>query len=129
MDEHAQYEIRVFANAMADFVKEVVPIAYEAFEDYILNGYYFSDIERNLLSEKLPDRIIDDLKDDVVYRIVASLNENKKRDNSDLYKLYQENGGVDMEGDFLTKWKSVEIESGNIFEMREFLQKLDQLSR
>jgi len=127
MDEHAQYEIRVFANAMADFVKQVVPIAYEAFEDYILNGYYFSDIERNLLSKKLPDRIINDLKDDIIYRIVASLNENKKRDNADLYKLYQKNGGIDTEDDFFVKWKSVEIETGNIFEMREFLQKLDKL--
>lgn len=127
MDDHAQYEIRVFANAMAEFVKQVVPIAYEAFEDYILNGMYFSKLEKNLLSSKLPDRIIDDLKDDVIYRIVAGLNEIKKRDKTDLHKLYQENGGFDTEEDFFIKWESVKIESGNIFEMREFLLKLDQL--
>jgi len=127
IDEHAQYEIRVFANAMAEFVKQVVPLAYEAFEDYILNGMYFSKLEKDLLSSKLPDRIIDDLKDDVIYRIVASLNEIKKREKTDLYKLYQENGGLDTEEDFFIKWKAIEIESGNIFEMREFLLKLDQL--
>lgn len=124
MDDHAQYEIRVFANAMAEFVKQVVPIAYEAFEDYTLNGMYFSKLESELLKSKLPDRIIGDLKDDVIYKIVASLNAIKKREDDDLYKLYKDNDGVDSEKDFFIKWKATELETGNIFEMREFLQKL-----
>lgn len=33
-DEHAQYEIRVYAKAMLDIVKMWVPYAYEAFEDH-----------------------------------------------------------------------------------------------
>lgn len=33
-DEHAQYEIRVYAKAMLDIVKAWVPYAYEAFEDH-----------------------------------------------------------------------------------------------
>ncbi len=33
-DEHAQYEIRVYAQAMLDIVKTWVPYAYEAFEDH-----------------------------------------------------------------------------------------------
>lgn len=33
-DSHAQYEIRVFAEAMLDTVKRWVPNTYEAFEDY-----------------------------------------------------------------------------------------------
>lgn len=33
-DEHAQYEIRVYARAMLDIVKAWVPYAYEAFEDH-----------------------------------------------------------------------------------------------
>jgi thymidylate synthase (FAD) len=126
MDDHAQYEIREYANAMAEIVKQVVPIAFEAFEDYILNGLYFSNIEKKLISTKLPERILDDLKDDVVYRITASLNENKNRNDDELYKLYRENGGVDTEDDFYVKWKATKIATGNIFELREFLIKLNQ---
>lgn len=33
-DSHAQYEIRVFADAMLDFVKRVAPVCYEAWNDY-----------------------------------------------------------------------------------------------
>jgi hypothetical protein len=127
MDEHAQYEIRVFANAMAEYVKQIVPIAYEAFEDYILNGISFSILERDLLSTRLPNRVLEDLEDEVIYKIVASLNDQKERDKEDLYKLYQKNGGRDCSDDFEIKWKTMKTEVGNIFEMREFLQKLDKL--
>lgn len=33
-DNHAQYEIRVFANAMLDLIKPIVPFSVEAWEDY-----------------------------------------------------------------------------------------------
>lgn len=45
MDSHAQYEIRVFAEAMAQYVKQRVPIAYAAFEDYHLNAMTLSAVE------------------------------------------------------------------------------------
>jgi len=45
MDAHAQYEIRVFADAMARILKDAVPIAFEAFEDYQLNSMQFSGLE------------------------------------------------------------------------------------
>lgn len=41
----AQYEIRVFAEAMARIVKDAVPIAFEAFEDYRLNSMTLSGME------------------------------------------------------------------------------------
>ena len=41
-DAHAQYEIRVYADAIADIVKDWTPIAYFAFEDYRLNAAHFS---------------------------------------------------------------------------------------
>ena len=41
-DPHAQYEIRVYAEAMCDLVKAWVPAAYSAFEDYRLNAQQFS---------------------------------------------------------------------------------------
>lgn len=37
-DAHAQYEIRVYAEAMCRIVRDWVPLAYAAFEDYRLGG-------------------------------------------------------------------------------------------
>ena len=37
-DSHAQYEIRVYAQAMLDVVKAWVPYAYEAFVEHSMNG-------------------------------------------------------------------------------------------
>ncbi len=42
MDSHAQYEIRVYAEAMARCAKAVAPIAYDAFEEHILNSVRLS---------------------------------------------------------------------------------------
>lgn len=53
MDMHAQYEIRVYADAMAKIVKDAVPIAYKAFEDYQLNAVRLTGLEINLLSQAI----------------------------------------------------------------------------
>jgi thymidylate synthase (FAD) len=37
-DSHAQYEIRVYADAICEMVKDWVPAAYGAFEDYRMGG-------------------------------------------------------------------------------------------
>jgi len=37
-DAHAQYEIRVYAEAICEMVKDWVPAAYGAFEDYRMGG-------------------------------------------------------------------------------------------
>ncbi len=50
LDKHAQYEIRVFAEAMASLVKERVPVAWKAFEDYSLNSLPFSALELKLVA-------------------------------------------------------------------------------
>ncbi len=41
-DSHAQYEIRVYAEAMLDLVKAWVPLTFEAFEEYRLFGTHIS---------------------------------------------------------------------------------------
>ena len=41
-DAHAQYEIRAYAEAISDVVKDWVPIAYAAFEDYRMGGAQLS---------------------------------------------------------------------------------------
>lgn len=42
LDEHAQWEIRQYADILYYMVKCVAPVAAEAFEDYILNAVTFS---------------------------------------------------------------------------------------
>jgi len=41
-DPHAQYEIRVYAEAMIDILKRWVPLTYEAFLEYRSGGAFFS---------------------------------------------------------------------------------------
>lgn len=45
LDPHAQYEIRVYAQAMLSLIREHVPCACEAFEDYLLEAVTFSSLE------------------------------------------------------------------------------------
>jgi thymidylate synthase (FAD) len=45
MDPHAQYEIRVYAEAMANCAHAVAPMAYEAFEEHVLHGVRLSRSE------------------------------------------------------------------------------------
>jgi thymidylate synthase (FAD) len=49
LDCHAQQEIRAYAEVMAKITKAVAPIAYEAFEEYILYGVSFSRTEMQAL--------------------------------------------------------------------------------
>ena len=41
-DAHAQYEIRVYADAICEMVADWVPFAYRAFSDYQLGGTQLS---------------------------------------------------------------------------------------
>lgn len=126
-DGHAQYEIRVFSDAMASFVKEVAPFAWEAYQDYVVKGMRFSKIEQNLLERKLPHRVIDDIQEDVAYQLTASLHANKPRSDGDLFPLYKDQGGSDSLDDFNLKWSSGEIDTGNVRELREFKSKIETL--
>ncbi len=53
MDAHAQFETREFANAMAEVVKKVVPVAFEAFEEYIKDGMRLSKKEETAVATLL----------------------------------------------------------------------------
>ena len=128
-DSHAQYEIRVYSDAMAEAVKKVAPFAWEAYQDYVVSGLRFSRIEQSLLEQRLPDRVIADILEDVAYQITATLHNNKSREDADLFILYQKQGGIDSEGDFKLKWSSGEIKIGNVRELREFKIKLKRLKK
>jgi thymidylate synthase (FAD) len=128
-DSHAQYEIRVYSNAMAESVKAVAPFAWEAYQDYVVSGLRFSRIEQSLLEQNLPARVIEDILEDLAYQITATLHKNKPRGENELYSLYQKQGGSDSEDDFKLKWDSGEIETGNVRELREFKEKLISLKK
>ena len=53
IDAHAQYEIRVFAEAIAELVKPFVPHAWEAFEDYVLNAHRMTAPELKVMKHLL----------------------------------------------------------------------------
>lgn len=53
MDSHAQYEIRVYAEAMATLVRRLAPWSFEAFEDYWRNAPRLSAQEWAAISEEL----------------------------------------------------------------------------
>ena len=128
-DSHAQYEIRVFSDAMAESVKAVAPFAWEAYQDYMVKGMRFSRIEQSLLEKNLPERVIDDIGEDIAYQLTATLHSNKPREDADLFTLYQKQGGSDSEHDFKLKWDSGEIETGNVRELREFKAKFISLKK
>ena len=52
-DDHAQYEIRVYADIMLDIVKRWVPLTYAAFEDYRIGGTELSAKEITLMKKLL----------------------------------------------------------------------------
>lgn len=59
-DSHAQYEIRVYADAMLDITRAWVPFACNAFEEYRMHGAHFSRsgisaLKRMLSGEKLTE--------------------------------------------------------------------------
>ncbi|AIE83471.1 FAD-dependent thymidylate synthase [Fimbriimonas ginsengisoli] len=56
LDPHAQYEIRAYAEAMAECARAVAPLAYEGFEEYILGSVSFSKAECEALADLLGGR-------------------------------------------------------------------------
>ena len=59
MDVHAQKEIREYAVVMADIVKTVCPMSYEAFLDYSVNSVQFSAVELRAVKDRLADISLD----------------------------------------------------------------------
>lgn len=52
-DSHAQQEFREYAKVITEMVKTVCPVAYEAYEDYILNSIFFTGPELSALSSMI----------------------------------------------------------------------------
>lgn len=73
LDTHAQYEIRVYAEAIANIIKQVVPLAYEAFKDYTLNSITFSALELSAVKKMLDKSVL--LSDEELKSIGLSVGE------------------------------------------------------
>jgi thymidylate synthase (FAD) len=61
LDPHAQYEVRVFAQAKYDLIKPIVPYACESFERHILNGKKFSQDEMEIIRAFLNTDTIEEI--------------------------------------------------------------------
>jgi thymidylate synthase (FAD) len=55
LDEHAQWEIRQYAQVIAGIVKELWPITWQAFSNYTLNSVKFSFAEQLVLCNIVND--------------------------------------------------------------------------
>jgi thymidylate synthase (FAD) len=55
VDAHTQFETRQFAEAICMIVRRIVPVAYEAFEDYVRDAVSLSGPERELVARALRD--------------------------------------------------------------------------
>jgi thymidylate synthase (FAD) len=58
-DPHAQYEIRVYAEAIAETVKDWLPLAYAAFEDYRMGGVTLSAKAVAVLKRRLAGEVVE----------------------------------------------------------------------
>ncbi|OGZ60789.1 MAG: hypothetical protein A2932_02385 [Candidatus Spechtbacteria bacterium RIFCSPLOWO2_01_FULL_46_10] len=84
LDEHAQWEIRQYAEAMARILKDAVPVCWKAFEDYQLNAIRFSGPEHKMLRDNRWPMSRED-----AYRMALTvLNQNQRETNEFLDKLY-----------------------------------------
>lgn len=67
VDEHAQKEIRQYAQPMLEFVRKVCPISYEAWIDYVLDARTFSrmelDVIRSIIKKAGPELLGNEMKE------------------------------------------------------------------
>ena len=66
LDQHAQYEIRVYAEVMAKIVKDAYPIIWEAFEDYKLDSMRVTKPEKELIAKLLKKKKIKFTEEEIV---------------------------------------------------------------
>lgn len=60
LDHHAQYEIRLYSERIAEIVQACTPLAWKAFEDYVLNSLTFSKQELDILKEAIDKLELDE---------------------------------------------------------------------
>jgi len=84
---HAQWEIRVYAEAIYELIKPIVPDTCEAFEDYILNATHLTSIDTEalsvLLTEILNGQVTEDNKFKTTLNKIATAHFNNSREKTE----------------------------------------------
>ncbi|MFC1553443.1 FAD-dependent thymidylate synthase [candidate division KSB1 bacterium] len=88
LDAHAQYEIRQYAQVMAEMVKAAVPLAWEAFEDYRLNSIYFSSKEKQVLLHFLKKAGVTDKEFEKACDEAGMKNKFERREFTEMFKRF-----------------------------------------
>ena len=91
MDEHAQLEIRLYANAMADIVKDAVPVAWKAFEDYELGSINLTKLEKETL-HLFFERLGINVSEEEVRAIAKTVGMNNKRETNEMLDKFKDLG-------------------------------------
>ena len=86
-DTHAQQEIRIYADAIGDIVKDAFPITWRAFEDYTFNAISLSGPEQSVLIDLLAKHGIIFDADQVIRSASETGLKNKSEQNEMLEKL------------------------------------------
>ena len=84
---HAQMEIRVYAEAMCEMVKERCPIAYQAFEDYRLQAAFLTKQDQ-----------------EAIRHILASADQQFDADTAGVVEIFPTSREYE---EFKTKWKKI----------------------
>ena len=82
LDQHAQYEIRVYAQAMAKIIKDAFPITWEAFEDYKLDSLRITKPEKEIIVKLLKKKKIKFTEEEII-KVAESLGLTNKRETSE----------------------------------------------
>ncbi len=101
LDDHAQHEIRVFARAMGDIVAKVVPMTWEAFQDYRLEAMQLSRLEVETLGRMLrePERDVTELLPEPWSRVNEKTGELKRnRERTEFLEKIEKLRGAGREG-------------------------------
>ncbi len=83
LDAHAQYEIRVYAEAMAKIVKDAFPIVWEAFEDYKLNSLSVTRPEKEIIIKLLKKKKVTFTEKEII-KVAEDLGLINKRETNEM---------------------------------------------
>ncbi len=87
LDPHAQLEIRLYAQKIASIVREVVPMSWEAFEDYNLNAKNFTSLDMLAMKQLLTFRVTS-LEDDVAVKKILKDTGMSDRECAEFYAKF-----------------------------------------
>lgn len=79
LDQRAQYEIRTYAQKMAEMTRKVAPLAFEAFEDYRLKSVHLSKLEVEALDLILEGQLFEPACDKAGFKKGRERNEFKEK--------------------------------------------------